>query len=253
MLRLTRPDRPLNDRAPWTPGDTATGTVLTLGPLLALNIYSMIAGSGTGNASPVLSPQQDVTLAIINFIITGALEAVFLIAPIFYARKRVTTGQTVTEALGLRGFHPGLALGLIILSAVGVLILGDLYTAITTALHFNAPTNVDELVSELHQMPAVVYASLIVSVLIAPVCEELFFRGFLLQGLRLSLPTWGAILVTSLIFAAAHASLGSFVLLFILAVFLGMLRVVTGSIWPGVILHTLNNAISFVYILTLPK
>ena len=237
------------DRAPWTPRDTALGVVLTLGPLIAFSIYNMIAASGTGNATRPFTPQEDLTIAIIQFVITGALEAIFLIAPLYYARKRA--GAHAPAALGLRPFHAGMAIGLLILSAVGVYIGSTLYDAIAHLLRITIQTNVDPLISELHQAPLVVYASLLVAVLIAPICEELFFRGFLLQGLRQSMPAWAAIGVSSLIFATAHLSLGSFPILLVLAIFLGILRVATRSIWPGVILHTFNNLLSLLYVLTL--
>ena len=237
------------DRAPWTPRDTALGVVLTLGPLIAFSIYNMIAARGTGNVTRPFTPQEDLTIAIVQFIITAALEAVFLIAPIYYARKRA--GTNALQALGMRPFHPGMAIGLLILSAAGVHIGSAIYDAIASLLRFTIQTNVDPLVSELKQAPLVVYASLLVAVIVAPICEELFFRGFLLQGLRQSLPAWAAIGVSSLIFAAAHLSLGSFPILLILAIFLGILRVATRSIWPGVILHTLNNLLSLLYVLTL--
>ena len=237
------------DHAPWTPRDTALGVALTLGPLIAFSLYNMIAARGAGNATRPFTPQEDLIVAIFQFVITGALEAVFLIAPIYYARKRA--GANAPQALGLRSFHPGMAIGLLILSAAGVYIGSVLYDAIASLLHITIQTNIDPLISELHQAPLVVYASLLVAVIVAPICEELFFRGFLLQGLRQNMPAWAAIGVSSLIFAAAHLSLGSFPILLILAIFLGILRVATRSIWPGVILHTLNNLLGLLYVLTL--
>jgi membrane protease YdiL (CAAX protease family) len=254
-------------RVPWTTRDAIVGTVLTLGPLLVLDVFNALAASNGGGTVPKLTPQQDLTAAILTFIITAVLEGVFLIAPLYYARRRaakravgqamaaeslpLAQTQSPAQALGLRGFNPGLALGLLLLSLAGFYALSAAYDAIATKLRITAPTNLDQLTQQLHQEPLVIYATLIAAVVVAPICEEIFFRGFLLPGLQRSMPAWLAIGLSSLIFAAAHASPGSFALLFILAIFLGILRVATNSIWPGVILHTLNNALGLILVFTM--
>ncbi len=240
-------EQPQPKRVAWTTRDAIIGTLLTLVPLIALNLYGGASSSSTASTKP-LSPQQDLTLAIATFILTSVLEGAFLIAPFVYARRRA--GRDGPRELGLRGFNPGLALGLIVLSAAGFIALSDLYSTIATKLNYNAPTNLDQLTQQVHQMPLVIAATLLAAVLVAPICEEIFFRGFLLMGLRNNMPTWLAILLTSLVFAFAHLSPGSFVLLFILAIFLGILRVTTNSLWPGIILHALNNALGFIVVFT---
>jgi uncharacterized protein len=243
------------DRVPWSPTQTAIGTLATLGPLLAINIFSAIAANTTSGPTS-LSHQEDLSLGITNFIISSLLEAVFLIAPIYYARRyraieeRGPLPANVRNTLGLRGFDARLALGLLVLSATFVLVISFLYDAITTKFGISSPTNLDQLISEYHQMPITIILTLVAAVLVAPICEELFFRSFLLQGLRgAGMPTWGAIVLSALIFAAVHLQGGSFLLLFVLALCLGTLRVVTRSVWPGVILHTLNNALAFVVLI----
>ncbi len=243
------------DRPPWSPIETAIGTLATLGPLLAINIFNAVATNATGGLT-TLSHQEDLSLGITNFIVSSLLEAVFLIAPIYFARRHragdAARGQPpvrVTEALGLRGFDTRLALGLLVLSATLVLIISYLYDAITTKFGISSPTNLDQLIAEYHQAPITITLTLVAAVLVAPICEELFFRSFLLQGLRATMPTWAAIVVSSLIFAAVHLQGGSFLLLFVLALCLGVLRVATRSVWPGVILHTLNNALAFIVLI----
>jgi len=81
-------------------------------------------------------------------------------------------------------------------------------------------------------------------VFVAPICEEVFFRGFVFAGLlRGMAPVW-AIVFSSLIFAVAHFDVGSFVVLFIIGLALAFLRWRTKSIWPGILLHMLNNGIA---------
>ncbi len=234
------------DHAPWSAGDTAIGVILTLGPLIAITLASNAAG-GTA-ATPHLNRQQDITAAIFTFFVTALLEGVFLIAPIFYARRRAPGAEG--RALGVRGFNPAIALTLIILSGAAVLAA----SAIIYALNPNAQTNADKLIAdELHNAPITLIATLIAATVVAPICEEIFFRSFLLQGLRTIMPSWLAVIFSALVFAAAHLSPGSFVLLFVLGALLGTLRVMTRSVWPGIVLHALNNGLVLVVVIGMLK
>lgn len=88
-------------------------------------------------------------------------------------------------------------------------------------------------------------------VVIAPVAEESLFRGYLLGKLLKKVPTWAAVLVTSLLFAGLH--LGTSAPLqwnvafdvFALSLVLCSLRITTGNIWAGILLHMIKNGIAF--------
>jgi uncharacterized protein len=243
-------ERVRRDYAPWTAGDTAIGVILTLGPLIAVNLYNNAAGGST--SIPKLTQPQDVATAIITFIITAVLEGVFLIAPFVYARRRARGMEGL--ALGLRGFNPAIALVLIILSYVVIYLSGNAIDALNKRFNFNAPTNAEQLINtELHNAPVTLFATLLAATIIAPICEEIFFRSFLLQGLRTIMPSWLAVVFSALVFAIAHLSPGSFALLFVLGILLGALRLLTHSVWPGILLHALNNGFVLVYVITLLK
>ncbi|MEW5981392.1 MAG: ABC transporter permease subunit/CPBP intramembrane protease [Acidobacteriota bacterium] len=74
-------------------------------------------------------------------------------------------------------------------------------------------------------------------------CEEFFFRGLALSGLR-KLGLWPALLVTALIFGLAHASIYRLLPTMFIGLLLTWLVWRTGSIWTGVIGHALNNGIA---------
>lgn len=74
-------------------------------------------------------------------------------------------------------------------------------------------------------------------------CEEMFFRGLALSGLR-KLGLWPALVVTSLIFGLAHASIYRLLPTMFIGLLLTWLVWRTGSIWTGVIAHALNNGIA---------
>jgi membrane protease YdiL (CAAX protease family) len=81
----------------------------------------------------------------------------------------------------------------------------------------------------------------------APLAEELFFRGFFFAAIRNWRGPWPAAIITGLVFGGAHA-LGSPVAyllpLAVLGVALCLLYQWTGSLYPGMVLHCINNAIA---------
>jgi membrane protease YdiL (CAAX protease family) len=80
-------------------------------------------------------------------------------------------------------------------------------------------------------------AYLLVLSLLPALGQELAFRGLILTGLRRSLATWPAILLSSFLFAAYHMNVFALAPLFVFGVALGWFAVRSGSLLPGVILH----------------
>ncbi len=81
-------------------------------------------------------------------------------------------------------------------------------------------------------------------VLVAPLVEEVFFRGFLFRGFAASiLGPAGAITLTALIWAAFHLQYDALQMgfVFVVGILLGMARYVTGSIVLSFGLHALMN------------
>lgn len=90
-------------------------------------------------------------------------------------------------------------------------------------------------------------------VVIAPIVEELIFRGYLQGNLRKYIPWWGAAIITGVLFGAAHGQWNVAVDTFVLSMVACYLRERTGAIWAGVGLHALKNAIAFMFLFLLPK
>ena len=85
---------------------------------------------------------------------------------------------------------------------------------------------------------------------VAPLFEEILFRGFLFQVLRERIGGTLSILVSSLIFAALHPSPFTILPLFSLACILCLLYARTGTLWPSILLHALHNGVSVFLVLT---
>ena len=76
----------------------------------------------------------------------------------------------------------------------------------------------------------------------APIFEEILFRGFLLPSLTRYIPVWGAIGLSSLIFAAAHLSLSEVLPLTTLGIVLGVVYTRSRNLFASILLHSLWNS-----------
>jgi membrane protease YdiL (CAAX protease family) len=130
----------------------------------------------------------------------------------------------------------------------GIIIISDEIDRILNAI-FPQPEFINSLSQQL-QIESIEAAILIplLIVFLAPIVEEILFRGFLQKFLE---EAWRditrAVLVTSLFFALIHFNPYWIIQIYLLGLMLGYLAWYTGSIIPPIILHILNNA----YALTL--
>jgi membrane protease YdiL (CAAX protease family) len=89
-------------------------------------------------------------------------------------------------------------------------------------------------------------AGILHSCIIVPIVEEIGFRGIFLAGLLKSrCRPWLAILISALAFGLLHYSV-QFVGATVFGIIVGWLYWRTGSILPGIIIHIVNNSLSFI-------
>jgi sodium transport system permease protein len=108
--------------------------------------------------------------------------------------------------------------------------------------------DVAKFANQLRELPLVFV--LFVFAITPAVCEEFFFRGFVLGSLH-RLSTSMAIIVSSVLFGLMHV-LTSNVLMVerflptaLIGVLLAVIALRTGSIWPGMIFHAIHNGLQF--------
>ncbi len=89
-------------------------------------------------------------------------------------------------------------------------------------------------------------AALFVVALVPAVCEEMLFRGLVFHSLKAKYRTAAAVLVTAALFGLFHMSLVKFIPTGLLGLVLCFVVWRTGSIYPAMLIHFLNNAISMV-------
>ena len=93
-------------------------------------------------------------------------------------------------------------------------------------------------------LPPLLWVALIVA---APAFEELFFRGFLIAGLRQgSVGDAGAIILSSLAWASIHIQYGLYEIgtIFVFGAVLGLARVGSRSLWVPVAMHMTANLVA---------
>ncbi|MFO0880419.1 MAG: ABC transporter permease subunit/CPBP intramembrane protease [Gemmataceae bacterium] len=91
-------------------------------------------------------------------------------------------------------------------------------------------------------------AYLLVLAVLPALCEELAFRGFILQGLLRGFRPGTAILLSAFLFAVHQMNVFQFAPHFLFGVILGVLVVRTGSVLPAMLFHLIYNTL----LLTLP-
>ena len=161
---------------------------------------------------------------------------------VFYA---ITLGIVLLIARGLSRVELGVrapdswprALGLTLAVLVGLLILESLLESL---LHGAREQGLEPAHWEPSKAPQFALNALVV-VVAAPIVEEFTFRGL---GFRLLAPlgTFVAVVGTALAFAADHGLVEGFPALFVFGVSVALIRLRTGSIYPGMMLHACFNA-----------
>jgi membrane protease YdiL (CAAX protease family) len=233
-------------QTPWTFVQTVRGAVATLAPWLIFIIGTqLLSSASTTTSQRRLSPVEDIIGAVFAFFVTGVVELAFVIAPAYYALIRRAPGISPRQgiaALGLRSTRLGPAIVAAVVGFVVIIGCNILYSLLIQVFNLPLRTNSDALLQQAKYAPISTIALLAGAVLIAPICEEIFFRGFLFGGLLHRMSFWPAALLSAFLFGLAHGDIGSFAVLFVFGVVLAFVRWRTGSIWPGIVIHAANNA-----------
>lgn len=79
----------------------------------------------------------------------------------------------------------------------------------------------------------------VASVVVAPIAEEIIFRGALLRIWLARTAIWRAVLLSSLVFALAHSHKVLFA--FVGGIVFALMAIRYGSLWPGIMAHMLAN------------
>jgi len=210
-----------HDSIPWTVRDIWLGVgFLGLWLVISFAVWLLLRFSGLN----------------MNAGLFIALAELALLGPVWWLTIRKY--KVSWETLGLRGFKwgvIGLGCGLMVLSFIFNLIYGR-FLAI-----FNLRAQVD-LIPIFAKLSSPWWL-LVAGVVIAPVVEEVFFRGFLFAGLRKNYSWQKAAVISSALFALIHVQATAMIPIFILGYIFAYLYYRSNSIWPGILMHVTTNAL----------
>ena len=193
----------------------------------------------------LILPEYLLANNVVNGIYSVVVYAVCMVLAIglpWWVLKKKTT----RDELGLRGLPTWLDLLLAPVGLVVVMIVAGILTTIMVAILPSVDWQQAQDVGfhGLYDFGEHLLA-FICLVIIAPVCEEIVFRGWLYGKLRVRLTAVPAMLIVSLLFGIMHGQWNVGVTVFAMSLGMCAMRELTGTIWSGVILHMIKNGIAF--------
>jgi uncharacterized protein len=197
--------------------------LVLVGVLTALAYSTRLAGG---------KPPRD-ALYQYSLALSGLLEYAVLLAIVYWIARGLSRGS-----LGLKApLSWPRALGLMLLLLVVILVAEQ---ALEQLLHAAREQGLEPTRWEPDRaLPFAVNAFVVV--IVAPIAEELTFRGL---GFAVLMPYGAAVAVvgTAVAFAAVHGLVAGFFPLLVFGLAIGFLRFKTESVYPGMIFHACFNA-----------
>jgi membrane protease YdiL (CAAX protease family) len=216
---------------------------LALGSIVAVVVLNAIL---TLPLAPFLRLDRGLTSG--TFVLAAAATQIPMLLVVYV--RLVRPGVMTWQQLGLRArpleYVLRFGLGAGIIGLVAIELVGSLLSQVGLR-----PNQLDQFQFVLREGPLALAVLLVSAGILAPFVEELFFRGFLFGTYRRRQPAWVAYLASSLLFTVLHLEpnrmnaaqmAGLSVGIFMLALLLAWLYDHTGSLWPGMVAHAVNNA-----------
>lgn len=235
-------DSPQPPRAqgwPWwtAPAALVAGVVLAAVAALVVDIPVALLGGVNITSSAKLPPG-------LELVDTAVQDCAFVGAAVLFAY--VTTHTVSAWQLGLR--PPRLSWRACAAFVVALLVAFVIFNVIWAAL-VNVSTK-EKVLEQLgaNEGTALLLLSAALTCVMAPICEEILFRGFIYKALCSLRGPWPAAVLTGILFGGVHAGSAPAVDLVPLAVLgfgLCLLYRRTGSLYPCIAAHSLNNSIAF--------
>lgn len=151
---------------------------------------------------------------------------------------------SIRRFLGLRSTHGGFYVLAAVLGVIIQIPASALYDAIVK--RYPAELDQDSLILDtMARGKPWQWVAFMIIVLAGPFLEEVFFRGAIYRPLKKENSGFGIVLVTTVLFALMHRNQQIFIPIALVGLTLGMLRHVSGSLIPSIIMHTTFNGASF--------
>jgi uncharacterized protein len=215
------PGDPAQDKpqpVPWSAADTWLGLVLLI-LVIAGFLFAVAQFEQTRTLTLGL-------VAIFEFLLLIPIAIIFLWRRVSWRELGLQRFERNTLALGcglLVGVYSIVIINNLIMVALGVITQAEV---------------INDLLGELDAP----FLFAFVTAIVAPFTEELFFRGFLFKGLREKYGWVNALMFSSIIFALFHGQIATLIPTFLLGALFAYLFHRSGSVYPGMFLHFVVNA-----------
>ena len=161
------------------------------------------------------------------------------------SKKQPPQKTSLRTLLGLSGSPRWRDIGLALAGLLIYFLLASLLIALFSLFPWFDPQQAQNTgFSNLPDLPSRIFA-FIALVIVAPIAEELIFRGWLYAKLRSRASIWLSALLVSALFGLAHGAWNVGINVFVMSVVMCLIRELTGTIYGGIILHILKNALAF--------
>lgn len=217
-------------------------------PAIALTVWTgvcVVAGQLIVGFPMLWILKEDLSLPIWTTVYTALAYTAGLLLCILVPTKVSKKFATSREELGLLGLPTWTDLGLAPIGFIVYLIGAALLTALFSIFPWFVIDQAQDVgFSNLFSTPDRIVAFISLAI-IAPIAEEILFRGWLYGKLRAKLSLPVAMILVSVLFGILHGQWNVGVNVFAMSLVLCGLREITGTIWSGIILHIIKNAIAF--------
>ena len=179
---------------------------------------------------------------VIYQVLTYALT-VFLVIYIPY--KISKKGKTTREEIGLKGWPTWTDIWLSPLGFIAATLIAVALAALFSLFPWFNTSEAQDLGYTTLLYGGDRILSFIATAIIAPIAEEIVFRGWLYGKIRSRLNMFASIFIVSLLFGLVHMQWNVGVNVFATSIVLCALREMTGTIYSGILVHIIKNGIAF--------
>ena len=214
-----------------------------LGTQLVLQLVVGAVLFGTGLLDPSLLEPGGSGPGLLALVVLS--QVLGLLAVLGLLRRRdVPLGPLIGPARPL-GRHVGIGVGLGIVAIVG----STLIVSVLVTLTGSEATPEQVLTQGITDTPVQLLLTVLAAVVMAPIAEELLFRGLLHRGLRRRMHVVPATLLSSALFAVVHVEVAASQPLALIGLtFVGVVLAIaherTGSLLVPVVIHATHNAVT---------
>ncbi len=183
--------------------------------------------------SPFLFRQLELNLNVGVYV--GLAESLLLLPVWWLAVHKYGVGWSALGLRSFRGWTLGLGCGLMIISFV----FNFFYAMVLAQFDLRAQPNLIPVFANLSSP----WWLLLAGIVVAPIVEEIFFRGFVFAGLAGRYGWLKAGLISAALFSVIHLQPLALPPIFILGFIFALLYQRSGSIWPAILMHLSTNAV----------